>query len=86
MDRQSIDRLLKYNEMDRRFIDRLLKYNGGSTMSDVIQAVLDRQADHQEQLRTIMIMKDRNWSQMRRVVRERLGLPQLPEDIENDDD
>lgn len=55
-------------------------------MSDVIQAVLDRQADHQEQLRTIMIMKDRNWSQMRRVVRERLGLPQLPEDIENDDD
>lgn len=55
-------------------------------MTDVLQAVLDRQAAHQEKLRTTMIMKDRNWAQMRRAVRERLGLPQLAEDNANDND
>lgn len=55
-------------------------------MTDAIQAIWDAQAAHHEQLRAKMIMKDRAWSKMRRTVRENLGLPQLPEDIANDED
>lgn len=55
-------------------------------MKDAIQAVLDRQDAYQKEQSALRIMKDRTWIQMRRTVRERLGLPQLPEDMANDND